>query len=295
MLSVVIPTLNEEKMLGRCLDSLCYQLDRGDEVVIIDGGSTDSTIEIARKYGCRTVHVGPSTLGEARHIGTKLAKNSIVLNTDADVVFSQKFVDRLKDHYADDEVVAVSGLWLDGKNRLLGNFTCKVLENAFGYADCIISYRKSAYERVGGYPLNVNFGEQFILWNRLRGYGKTVQDPKLVVHHYSDRNINIPSYILGSSLMGLGGILYSRHETVGLGVMGLGLGTILGQIGVDAFSYVHGAPTNHLHHAHIGAMVAAAGLGIYAMDHKSLGAGLIGTGIGLFVHDLLTEPRPSQD
>ena len=49
-LSVVIITLNEEARLGRCLESL----PEGVEVVVLDSGSTDKTVEVASKHGART-------------------------------------------------------------------------------------------------------------------------------------------------------------------------------------------------------------------------------------------------
>src|SRR5438552_15245491 len=49
--SVIIPTLNEEKNLPRCLDHLRW----ADEVVIVDSGSTDDTVKIAQAYGAKVV------------------------------------------------------------------------------------------------------------------------------------------------------------------------------------------------------------------------------------------------
>jgi len=49
--TVLIPTLNEEKNIARCLDHLAW----ADDVVVVDSNSKDRTQEIAREYGARVV------------------------------------------------------------------------------------------------------------------------------------------------------------------------------------------------------------------------------------------------
>jgi len=55
MFSVIIPSLNEEKYLGRLLDSIQQQHLKPAEIIIADAHSKDRTREIARKYGCKIV------------------------------------------------------------------------------------------------------------------------------------------------------------------------------------------------------------------------------------------------
>ncbi|MEI7563969.1 MAG: glycosyltransferase family A protein [bacterium] len=65
--SVIIPMYNESRYIGRCLDSLLSQSYKDFEVVLIDDGSTDHTIEIAQKYDViilQQQHGGP---GNARN------------------------------------------------------------------------------------------------------------------------------------------------------------------------------------------------------------------------------------
>jgi len=52
MISVIIPSYNEEENIAQCLVSLSHQnIARGEyEIIVVDGGSTDDTCEIARKY-----------------------------------------------------------------------------------------------------------------------------------------------------------------------------------------------------------------------------------------------------
>jgi glycosyltransferase involved in cell wall biosynthesis len=58
MISIIIPTLNEERSLPSLLDAVCRQGEEY-EVIVVDGGSQDRTLEIARRYGVRTLSAPP--------------------------------------------------------------------------------------------------------------------------------------------------------------------------------------------------------------------------------------------
>ena len=80
--SVQICTLNEEGNIGACLDSV--QVNDPAEILIIDGGSTDRTIEIATARGCRVLAPGRLGLGPSRRLGYLSATQPYVAFVDAD-------------------------------------------------------------------------------------------------------------------------------------------------------------------------------------------------------------------
>jgi glycosyltransferase involved in cell wall biosynthesis len=83
MLSIIVPTLNEEDNLPRLLDSIKAQSGADFEVIVSDNHSTDKTREIAAAYGARVVDGAlPS---RARNLGALAAKGDILLFLDADV------------------------------------------------------------------------------------------------------------------------------------------------------------------------------------------------------------------
>jgi glycosyltransferase involved in cell wall biosynthesis len=87
-ISIVIPAFNEEKYIGRTLESV-NKLDTGGrevEVVVVNGGSTDRTAEIAASYGAKVVNEPHKGIGFARQEGLKAAKGEIVVFTDADTI-----------------------------------------------------------------------------------------------------------------------------------------------------------------------------------------------------------------
>lgn len=89
MLSIIIPTLNEEKYLPLLLESIIRGKFRDYEIIVADAGSRDKTLDIAQKYNCRIVTGGLPAKG--RNEGAKVAKGDLLLFLDADIVLPQKF------------------------------------------------------------------------------------------------------------------------------------------------------------------------------------------------------------
>lgn len=89
LISVVIPTLNEEKYLQLLLESIKRQNFPNFEVLVVDGGSKDRTIEVAKKYSARTFTFQGYGEFASRNIGAKNAKGKYLLFTCADIIFPE--------------------------------------------------------------------------------------------------------------------------------------------------------------------------------------------------------------
>src|SRR3989344_4939756 len=91
--STVIPTFNEEKYLPKCLVSLSRQSFQDFEIIIVDGGSSDQTVEIARKYkrlikqNISIFVVKDSNVVIARDKGMRMANGEIIVGIDADTIY----------------------------------------------------------------------------------------------------------------------------------------------------------------------------------------------------------------
>jgi glycosyltransferase involved in cell wall biosynthesis len=91
--SAVIITFNEESIIGTTLNMLWWC----DEIVIIDSGSTDNTLEICRQYGCRVFGRSFNGFGEQKKYGVSRAKNDWILCLDADEVLTEELVAEIRE------------------------------------------------------------------------------------------------------------------------------------------------------------------------------------------------------
>lgn len=82
--SIIIPVYNVEKYLKRTLDSVFNQTEQNFEVIIVNDGSTDKSIEIAKKYKVKIIDTKHVSVSEARNIGVKHAKGDYLIFLDSD-------------------------------------------------------------------------------------------------------------------------------------------------------------------------------------------------------------------
>ncbi len=98
-ISVVIPTYNEAHVLKLCLDSLLAQ-DALFEIIVVDDGSTDGTIDFLRTYQINhkqifVIEQKHKGAGSARNLGVKQSTGDILVFVDADMTFEPNFVSNL--------------------------------------------------------------------------------------------------------------------------------------------------------------------------------------------------------
>lgn len=86
-LSVVIITLNEERNIGRCLQSV---EGLADDVVVVDSGSTDRTADICREHGARFFAHPWKGFAETKNFANSLARYPLILSLDADEAVSEE-------------------------------------------------------------------------------------------------------------------------------------------------------------------------------------------------------------
>lgn len=182
-ISVVIPALNEELYLARCLDSLRLQSYRSFEVIVVDNGSTDATAAIARAAGVRVVKAPKRGVCAARQAGTTAARGQFIVSTDADTVFKTDWLSQIASAFTDPEVVAVAGpprfeaapIWGRLYPRILfGSVELwHRLTGSLWYASaCNLAFRKSAWQC---YNTDLTQGgDEFALLRQFRGHGRSV-------------------------------------------------------------------------------------------------------------------------
>ena len=115
-ISAVICTLNSEEGI----EDVCLSLKKNNvaEIIIVDGGSTDKTLEIVNSYATKIVYDDGSGLGNARNTGIKVASSKYILNCGADnympVDSIKKMIFELEEN---DQIIGIGALTrISGKN-----------------------------------------------------------------------------------------------------------------------------------------------------------------------------------
>jgi poly-beta-1,6-N-acetyl-D-glucosamine synthase len=205
--SVVIAARNEEKNIEKCIQSLIGQTYPADkyEIIIVDDGSIDETASIVKTFSDRfsNIHLLSLAYDSERKIGRKpialakgiaQAKGEIILTTDADCLVTPRWIESMTNHFEED-VVFVAGPVVERDSQ---TFFAKMEQLEFlglittaagliGSGRPIIcnganlSYRKDAFNAVGGYSDNSTSNDDEILINQIvyRNIGRVVFAPEL--------------------------------------------------------------------------------------------------------------------
>src|SRR5215218_5018083 len=106
-ISLVIPVRDEEESLARLVESIRAQTRRPDEVLLVDGGSTDRTVELARELAAgdgrfRVVEAGPASPGRGRNVGAGAARYPWLAFTDAGIGLDPEWLERMAEKVSEE-------------------------------------------------------------------------------------------------------------------------------------------------------------------------------------------------
>jgi len=111
--SLIIPVFNEEKYIGPCLDSLEKQIEKPDEIIIVDDNCTDNTINIVKKYKkslpIKIVKEKKLGIVFARNKGFSKAKGDILARCDADSVLPKNWIKKIKENFSKNKIDGLTG------------------------------------------------------------------------------------------------------------------------------------------------------------------------------------------
>ena len=181
-ISIIIPAYNVEKYLGAALDSIKEQTELPDEVILIDDGSTDGTLDVANAFELpvpyQVVSIENGGQGNARNLGVSLASSEYVYFFDSDDLLTSNFIQSVKDQIRKNEcpdIVLFSGesfndseyqgsRWVDYCRGFSGVFSDRgeFLDTAFSHralfcSPCLYVSKKSLWG-----PKGLEFGPNFL-------------------------------------------------------------------------------------------------------------------------------------
>jgi rSAM/selenodomain-associated transferase 2 len=208
LLSIVIPTLNEEHGIAATLAAVA-RLGKSVEVIVVDGGSTDRTVDIVRAYGVRVISSSRGR-GLQMHNGAMAANGEIFLFLHADTILPPDAASCIIS-VLDREPAVIGGnfrIRFDGESfaaRFLTWLYPQLRKLGLYYGDSAIFVRATAYKRIGGLrPLPLF--EDVDLVNRLKLLGRLVHLSSEVVT--SSRRFEGRSFVFTFAKWSLFQVLY---------------------------------------------------------------------------------------
>lgn len=209
--AIIIPTLNEERFIAKCLDSIITQTFPFDEMVImvVDGGSRDKTREIVTDFSSIYPNIrlidNPNRIQSiAFNLGVKNSPAPFVVRLDAHALYDPKYIELCIKHLESNaELGNVGGRWIiESQNGSLiakSNAILNQMKFAIGGAEFRVgnelkevetvpfgAFRKEVIEKIGGMNPNLPRGEDNEYNTRIREAGfKILFDPNIIATYYA--------------------------------------------------------------------------------------------------------------
>ena len=184
MISLIATVLNEGDNIHHLFDSIKRQTRRPDEIVIVDGGSSDDTLAIMQGYAEELplrLFVEPGcNISQGRNRAIAEARGDIIAVTDAGVRLTESWLEKISAPLLHDPALDVVGGFFHADPQTafevaLGATTLplarEIEEATFLPSSRSIAFRKAAAQAVGGYPDWLDFCEDLVFDLRLRGQG----------------------------------------------------------------------------------------------------------------------------
>ncbi len=196
-LSIVIPMYNAQDTLSLCLDRLYQSTYKDFEVLLVDDGSCDNSLEIARKYPVKLIQM-PKNQGAAcaRNKGAQEACGEILLFMDSDILVEKESFSILMDDFCDKDIAGVVGLlssklkftnFSSNYKNLYMHYTYSMLPRYVSvFYTSFASVRREIFNECGGFDgnyLNATI-EDIEIGERITAAGyKLIIDKRLQVEH----------------------------------------------------------------------------------------------------------------
>jgi len=202
--SVILTVKNEERTIGHAIECI-LRVDYPDyEVIVVDGGSEDQTVGIAKNHRVRVIQTKDSTPGQGRNVGIANSSHPIIAFVDGDCYVERK--DWLRngvDLLRQEDIGGVGGPIIPfSEAPYMSRALMDVLSTFFmnagsaqfakyekqreveSISSCNAVYRREVIERAGLFAEDLRFGEDADLNYRIRKLGyRLVYSPKVIVKH----------------------------------------------------------------------------------------------------------------
>jgi cellulose synthase/poly-beta-1,6-N-acetylglucosamine synthase-like glycosyltransferase len=171
-ISVVVSCYNKRDVIGECIRSILNQNYENYELIVVDDGSTDGSMEAIKKFNSirmKVMQIKHQGVSAAKNTGIRHARGSIVLFLDGDCILDGKGLRELSKSFSNPEIGCVGGRLLAINGQSLIAKTVELMQNGverkwpFG---ANVAYRREVLEKIGGFDERMEAGEDVDLFLR---------------------------------------------------------------------------------------------------------------------------------
>jgi glycosyltransferase involved in cell wall biosynthesis len=170
--SVISTVKNEERNIKKFVDSLLNQTKKPDEIIIVDGGSTDKTYQILKKYAEKNKEIKLSrengaNIAKGRNIAISKSKNTLIIGGDAGTKYKYDWIEKLVNGF---EGGVAYGQTLPLIENSFQKILAKKMRQRYGSSRNII-FEKRVWKKVRGYPEDLRMAEDTVFNERIKRAG----------------------------------------------------------------------------------------------------------------------------
>ena len=193
--SIIIPAKNEEKNIGRCVDSIqCVKWKRTElEIIVVDNGSSDRTVDIARGKGAQVFARPGVTVSALRNYGASQSKGRVLVFLDADCVVPENWLEEASRYLERRDVVCFGnppGIQSNANWMQRAWYQVRRKEILTGDAEWLESMnmfvRRESFEAVRGFGEDLVTCEDYDLSLRLKQIGRVLFDQRIAAVHLGE-------------------------------------------------------------------------------------------------------------
>ena len=169
-ITIIIPTLNEEAYISNLLISLSDLKYPVVETIMVDGGSKDRTLEIAKLHGIRVIESTRACRSFQMNLGASVAKSSILYFVHADVIPPKTFAQDILKAINNGYISGCFSYYFDNPSLLLkfNSWCTKFKHCAIGGGDQTLFIKKQLFDQIEGFNERLVIMEDFDLVQRIR-------------------------------------------------------------------------------------------------------------------------------
>ena len=184
LVSVIMPSYNSKKYIKKAIDSVLEQTYSNFELIIVDGNSTDGTLDILDEYKkqdrrIKVIQDEGRGIGAALQLGCQIASGKFIARMDSDdIAINTRFEKQLKIFHSIPNLILVASpvIYINEDDSIVGYsfpYTNKriIQEKVYLIAHPTVMMKKDAYVKAGGYQPLLR-AEDYFLWNRMRIMGE---------------------------------------------------------------------------------------------------------------------------